>query len=186
MESFNDTMPSRLSASHGGALPYGSIVRQSKSSPAPSMAEDFQYDDDLNAHDTGQSSGGRKIRVLELLPESTEEGLISCKLKCVELSNTHTAVSYTWGPENPQYTILVNGKLIKIRQNLYQFLDIARKRHHSTPLWVDAVCINQHSVAERNQQVTHMAEIFTRAKLLLVWLGQGNLRWRARYYQQIR
>jgi hypothetical protein len=40
-------------------------------------------------------------------------------------------------------------------------------------LWVDAICINQEDVLERNSQVALMGDIFKRATLVRVWLGQN-------------
>lgn len=37
-------------------------------------------------------------------------------------------------------------------------------------LWVDAICINQDDVSERNRQLTIMPYIFERAKLVVIWL----------------
>jgi hypothetical protein len=40
--------------------------------------------------------------------------------------------------------------------------------------WVDSICIDQTSHAERNQQVALMGEIYKRAEQVVVWLGEGN------------
>jgi hypothetical protein len=39
-------------------------------------------------------------------------------------------------------------------------------------LWVDAICINQDDLEERNRQVSLMAFIYSRAQAVLVWLGR--------------
>jgi hypothetical protein len=39
-------------------------------------------------------------------------------------------------------------------------------------LWVDAICINQDDIEERNRQVKLMAFIYSRALAVLVWLGR--------------
>ncbi|KLU90827.1 hypothetical protein MAPG_09353 [Magnaporthiopsis poae ATCC 64411] len=41
-------------------------------------------------------------------------------------------------------------------------------------LWVDAVCIDQTSERERNQQVGQMDRVYSTAENVLVWLGPGN------------
>jgi len=41
-------------------------------------------------------------------------------------------------------------------------------------LWIDAICIDQADVEERNRQVELMAYIFGRAKKVIVWLGAIN------------
>ncbi|OOF91498.1 hypothetical protein ASPCADRAFT_9426 [Aspergillus carbonarius ITEM 5010] len=38
-------------------------------------------------------------------------------------------------------------------------------------LWVDALCINQDDLMERKEQVTLMSRIYTKATMVLVWLG---------------
>ena len=46
-------------------------------------------------------------------------------------------------------------------------------RHNSEPrvLWIDALCINQEDMEERNSQVARMADIFRLADRVVVWLG---------------
>lgn len=39
------------------------------------------------------------------------------------------------------------------------------------PIWIDAVCINQNDIPERNAQVTMMARIYRSAQQVKVWLG---------------
>jgi hypothetical protein len=38
-------------------------------------------------------------------------------------------------------------------------------------LWVDALCINQEDVEERNLQVLRMSSIYRQAQAVLAWLG---------------
>lgn len=42
------------------------------------------------------------------------------------------------------------------------------------PLWIDAICIDQNNVDERNHQVRMMSDIYQGATEVLVWLGQGD------------
>lgn len=41
-------------------------------------------------------------------------------------------------------------------------------------LWIDAICIDQSRVEERNHQVAMMGKIYSRARRVLVWLGQST------------
>lgn len=41
-------------------------------------------------------------------------------------------------------------------------------------LWVDAICINQSDIPERNSQVRQMAAIYRGAKAVRVWLGEAG------------
>jgi hypothetical protein len=52
------------------------------------------------------------------------------------------------------------------------------KRFEQSPrrwkyFWIDAICINQEEVAERNHQVRMMSDIYKSAVFVLVWLGQS-------------
>jgi hypothetical protein len=38
-------------------------------------------------------------------------------------------------------------------------------------IWIDAICIDQHNVAERNEQVEFMSSIYKAAQNVIIWLG---------------
>ena len=46
-----------------------------------------------------------------------------------------------------------------------------RLRNNSRILWIDAVCINQEEDEEKNHQVPKMAQIFSQATRVCIWLG---------------
>ncbi|KAF1830283.1 hypothetical protein BDW02DRAFT_507917, partial [Decorospora gaudefroyi] len=78
---------------------------------------------------------------------------------------------------NTSKTVLLNGKPFVVWRNLFNFLDLASTHHWSglsTPCryWVDALCIDQSSILERNHQVAQMGKIFAGAQRVHVWLGQ--------------
>lgn len=66
--------------------------------------------------------------------------------------------------------ILCNGRTMNVYQNLYDALLQLRK---SCPgdYWIDAICINQGDLLERNQQVQIMDQIYGCAETVTVWLG---------------
>lgn len=39
-------------------------------------------------------------------------------------------------------------------------------------LWIDAICINQHDLAEKARQIPLMTRIYSTAARVLVWLGK--------------
>jgi hypothetical protein len=41
----------------------------------------------------------------------------------------------------------------------------------STPLWIDALCIDQSNTRERNHQVQLMGRIYAQATCVIAWLG---------------
>ncbi|KAK3352256.1 heterokaryon incompatibility protein-domain-containing protein [Lasiosphaeria hispida] len=67
--------------------------------------------------------------------------------------------------------ITLSGTSIRITQNLHDAL--LRLQHALTGyLWVDALCINQADLAERDAQVLLMGEIHSCATCVVVWLGR--------------
>ncbi|PMD33029.1 hypothetical protein L207DRAFT_518383 [Hyaloscypha variabilis F] len=60
---------------------------------------------------------------------------------------------------------------VKIRQNLFDALLSLRLTDVARTLWVDAICINQENIEERNHQVSQMAAIYGQAQSVVVWLG---------------
>jgi hypothetical protein len=84
---------------------------------------------------------------------------------------TYTALSYTWGEATPLHRIYLDGKPQEVRQNLFGFLQNARKNGLTDFLWIDALCIDQFQVQERNHQVRMMGRVYSRALKVIVWLG---------------
>lgn len=125
-----------------------------------------------------------EIRLLEIIDDN-DNGNVSCKLHTVTLdSSSHfAALSYVWGDWNAMTEITVNGRSISITKNLAGALKHARKYWKyefpdkdsaSFRIWADAICINQSDSLERSQQVTLMPQIYSKAKLVLGWLGDQH------------
>ena len=69
--------------------------------------------------------------------------------------------------------ILVNNELVKIGRNLFDFLCRLQLPDEDRTIWVDALCINQNDISERNHQVRLMGDIYRCAEAVLVWLGSA-------------
>jgi len=39
-------------------------------------------------------------------------------------------------------------------------------------VWIDAICINQDNLDERSQQVSLMTDIYSKARRVIIWLGE--------------
>lgn len=59
-------------------------------------------------------------------------------------------------------------------RNLFEALQVFRLKDRPRDLWADAVCIDQENLSERSAQVQLMAQIFSGASRVLVWLGHGD------------
>ncbi|KAH7082833.1 heterokaryon incompatibility protein-domain-containing protein [Paraphoma chrysanthemicola] len=120
----------------------------------------------------------REIRLLTLSPGEREEP-IKCSLSTVSLTDEliYDALSYVWGKYEAQSpSIELDGNNFTVTPNLYSAL-----RHIREPvgkdcmnLWVDAVCINQNDLDERNAQVSMMRDIYASAARVIIWLGEED------------
>ena len=88
-----------------------------------------------------------------------------------EYRPAYRAVSYTWGNDEEKTAIRIDHKPFPIRTNLEALLRCVRNFEYDCWLWIDAICINQTSDKERNQQVKLMGEIYSNANTVLSWLG---------------
>ncbi|KAI0907202.1 hypothetical protein F4823DRAFT_603949 [Ustulina deusta] len=105
------------------------------------------------------------------IPEGTAVASIST---LHSLSHRYIALSYAWGPDDVHRKILVNGIETEVRPNLHAALLELRKSQwvcHGIRLWIDALCINQGDVNEREQQVAIMRSIYFSSWQVVVWLG---------------
>ncbi|KAJ9608739.1 hypothetical protein H2200_006510 [Cladophialophora chaetospira] len=120
---------------------------------------------------------GASLRVFTIA-SGPKGSIIRCQLRHIYVNpfdgnhERYTCLSYTWGDEHDTELILLNGARLSVRRNLYNFLCQARQNGLQQPLWVDAICIDQENVAERNHQVQQMSNIYSKAEQVLVWVGQ--------------
>lgn len=126
------------------------------------------------------------FRLLTLHPAKDRTSPLKCSLSNTSLNELpdFEALSYTWGSpiegdkayESPasDQTILLNDMPFTIRKNLFDALTQLRLADASLVLWIDAICINQTDIDERNHQVRQMEKIYRSAKRVVVWLGEKD------------
>lgn len=83
----------------------------------------------------------------------------------------YTALSYAWGDPAAVVSIIVNGKVFHLANNVSEALRAISGHPEEPYLWIDAVCINQSDNAERSSQVPLMHRIYGEAEHVLIWLG---------------
>ncbi|PVH74769.1 HET-domain-containing protein, partial [Cadophora sp. DSE1049] len=120
-------------------------------------------------------SSKAQTRLVLLQPGKTRE-IVRCELSVAALEEKpkYEALSYEWGDAKTTWAIVLNGKRKLIRENLYQALLHLRNQDTIRTLWIDALSINQCDIQERNQQVQEMHRIYSRASIVLIWLGLEN------------
>jgi hypothetical protein len=118
-----------------------------------------------------------QIRILTLLP-GTDAGIIRCSLSqesVEEAASTYIALSYTWGPVPDKYLeIIIDETSQQVRPNLYQALISLRDQTKTERYWIDALCINQEDIPEKNMQIPMMDQIYSKASFVLAWLGESK------------
>lgn len=91
---------------------------------------------------------------------------------------------------SPAHEIECNGQMVSIAENLYtamlalRWLSTTAKRDPQSeaiphrfrnapglPLWIDALCINQQDLQERNSQVSLMDRIYASSETTIMWVG---------------
>ena len=114
---------------------------------------------------------GRNIRLLEV-----RSGLNMLEVSLIEKSldgAKFEALSYTWGDQAKKALINCNGQSLYIGSNLHDALCEWRRRRSTSPLWADAICINQESIEEKTRQVRLMRNVYANADRVIVWIGKG-------------
>ncbi|KAL8646949.1 MAG: hypothetical protein Q9210_005843 [Variospora velana] len=114
--------------------------------------------------------------LLNLLPADPETHDIHCTPEQAGLDHAvqYEALSYTWGDPSNRSQMYCNGKTLSITSNLDIALRSLRLHAGSRTLWVDAVCINQADVDERNEQVALMRDVYTKASQVIAWIGEEH------------
>ena len=126
------------------------------------------------------------IRLLTILPGESHE--IRATLTVVDESARpiYQCLSYTWGPPKKSDTskrwfestrrIVLDGSEVLIQPNIDDALHRLRRLGICSPIWIDALCINQNDNNERGSQVSKMDQIYSNATEVIVWLGTQDPR----------
>lgn len=136
------------------------------------------------------NSSSQRIRILELDGDkgNVESPLVATlqvqNLQTENVIHQYEALSYVWGKPsggNEQaHSILIRDGQggtfdLEITPNLSSALMELRKGHTTRRLWVDAICIDQKSDQEKNNQVPLMATIYSGAKHVCIWIGESQI-----------
>jgi Heterokaryon incompatibility protein (HET) len=119
----------------------------------------------------------KEIRVLIIEPHKGDSlSEVQCRLRHAPLKGitSFNALSYTWGSTDNLVPISLDGSRMDITPNLHSALLQLRKEDDPVVFWIDALCINQRDIKERNRQVRRMAEIYQAAAEVVIWLGDSD------------
>jgi len=163
--------------------------RESKNPPPGTTARDMDHANNKDFQHPWIDSEAqvRLLRVNTFGSDALEE--IECSLQVVSVVDLPTvdyiALSYFWGEartHNDVHQITVDHQAYWVRTNLWTYFQAARTLDHSLPIYIDAICLNQLDIEEREHQVKLMSEVYSHANHTRIWLGSihieqiGNLR----------
>ena len=141
----------------------------------PQRSVDVRIGCTMGHYDKPLDDTRMEIRCLILQPLSAGAE-IQCSTEAVSLLDQpeYEALSYVWGDPLDQRSIIFDGSPFDVTRNLATALRYLRLPDKLRRVWIDALCINQSSTKERNEQVKMMGEIYTNAKPVLIWLGEAS------------
>ncbi|KAF2165959.1 hypothetical protein M409DRAFT_55320 [Zasmidium cellare ATCC 36951] len=115
---------------------------------------------------------------------ASEDGTIIGQIEHFPLVTApeYAAVSYRWGSTDHNRDILIDDGVLSVTSSLHDFLvEVTHRQTRNKTVswprgwfWIDAICIDQANLSERNEQVRQMKEIYEHASNLVIWLGVGE------------
>lgn len=133
----------------------------------------------------------RNIRILELEPGGDADPFKGRFFTAsIDSGAEYDALSYMWGDSTPVNTVTVSGQVIPIAANLATALKYLRncnttnfyrastyrrlRKAQPLRIWVDAICINQDDIHEREQQVAMMRMVYSKAQHVRIWINEPD------------
>jgi len=120
-----------------------------------------------------------EVRLLHLQPASYFGYAIICSLTTLPQNVAETryeALSYVWGVYEAENLrpITVDCKVYQITRNLHSALHHLRSSTPFRSLWVDAVCLDQNNLEEKNWTVPNMHIVYGSARSVIAWVGKAD------------
>ncbi|ORY10634.1 heterokaryon incompatibility protein-domain-containing protein [Clohesyomyces aquaticus] len=117
---------------------------------------------------------GKEIRLPVLQPGEFEDPIRVHIVHANLLDDPqYEALSYTWATEDGDASLSreldCKGKTVAITRNCEAALRRIRRPEWKRMIFVDAVCINQETIAERNHQVKLMGTIYSQVEQVLIY-----------------
>ena len=125
--------------------------------------------------------GANSIRLVKIRPARCDTEIIVCDVAEVSLEESpqYEALSYSPGDRSVRKIIIVNGLKGPVDGNLFDALRYLRCRREIRPVWIYGLCINPADNMERNMQLLTYCRVFSKASLVVVWLGQSYAQYQA-------
>lgn len=83
----------------------------------------------------------------------------------------YEAISYCWGEPRGELPMMLNGQPFEAPVSAIEVLQRFRHPKKRRNVWIDAICIDQGNLEEKQFQIPMMADIYHSATRTLAWLG---------------
>ncbi|KAK3069458.1 hypothetical protein LTR53_012190 [Teratosphaeriaceae sp. CCFEE 6253] len=119
----------------------------------------------------------KEFRVLVVEPGLPEQP-VRCTFTTASLSDSaipaYETVSYVWGDTGLRGIVSVDGHDLDVPLTARKVLERMRDPDRPRTVWIDAVCIDQRNLRDRNYLVQLMCEIYSHTTVGFVWLGEDD------------
>lgn len=158
-----------------------SLEHTSLSSPIAYEALSYCWSKSLNGRMTGIDPE-TEVHGWFMNHIGVSKTMVTAKIKDLYEHPRLQNVMFSSGVPRPSGKIIVDGVTVEVGGELLAALRRLRRlwapsedsgeRPEGIAVWIDALCINQSDIEERNQHVTQMGEIYRKAKVVRIWLGE--------------
>ena len=114
-----------------------------------------------------------EFRLLWLRSKSNT-GIVDCELGRVDMNYAgppYVAVSYTWGGQSLNHTVLCNGIEVPVTRSCADVLSAILTVGRGV-VWIDQLCIDQKNDEEKADQILLMKDIYANAGAVASWLDK--------------
>lgn len=128
----------------------------------------------------------RLLKITRVVDSSGDSADVALEVEMFHMplqdSGSYIALSYAWGNPKPVRRIICYGQALYVPENTFRVLytisfcakhsrTALYEQHETLTLWIDAICINQSNVLEKNCQVPIMGNIYRNAKGAIGYVG---------------
>jgi hypothetical protein len=120
-------------------------------------------------------TGLSQIRLVTILPGERSK-TVELQLEHADMISSlkHECLSYAWGTGVRDRSKMLNHSAFLVSSSLHNALHHLRYASQERKIWIDAICINQADIAERNGHVATMRNIYQNATRVIVWIEPGT------------
>ncbi|RFN49786.1 heterokaryon incompatibility protein [Fusarium flagelliforme] len=119
------------------------------------------------------------IRLLRINTDELDANVGFLEIVSLDKAPPFYALSHCWGTQAQDTTIQIDGQTIDLTPGLVAGIKALQKlagdeSSFKPPLrhvWIDSICVNQQSIADRSSQVALMRRIYSKSLTTLIWLG---------------